>query len=131
MQIPYEIASKSVIPAIRGMISRGLLDRDMTQSQIASALGITQPAVSKYLCEKRGRAIDLDHRNDVKKMADIIAEGIALQKLDRLQVANMIKEVCDHVMRSGYMCSLHFEVDPQIKNTNCKICMEPMIQPAV
>ena len=113
------------------MISRGLLERDMTQSQIASALGITQPAVSKYLWDKRGRAIDLDHRNDVKRMARVIADGIADGKLDRLQVANMIKDLCDHVMRSGYMCSLHFEVDPQVKNTNCKICMEPSVQPSV
>src|ERR1700730_3155182 len=125
MQTPYEIASKSVIPAIRGMISRGLIERDFTQAQIAHALGITQPAVSKYFWDKRGRAINFDQREDVKTMAGVITEGIATGKLNRIQVANMIKETCDHVMRSGYMCDLHFEVDPQIKNSNCKICMEP------
>ncbi|MDA4130674.1 MAG: hypothetical protein OK457_07875 [Thaumarchaeota archaeon] len=125
MQTPYEIAAKSVIPAIRGMISKGLIERDFTQSQIAEALGITQPAVSKYFWEKRGRAIDFDHKEDVKDMADVITEGIATRKLSRIQVANMIKEICDYVMRSGYMCDLHFEVDPQIRNSNCKICMEP------
>ncbi len=125
MQTPYEIAAKSVIPAIRGMISKGLIERDFTQSQIAEALGITQPAVSKYFWEKRGRAIDFDHKEDVKDMADVVTEGIATKKLSRIQVANMIKEICDYVMRSGYMCDLHFEVDPQIKNSNCKICMEP------
>src|ERR1700730_4488062 len=125
MQTPYEIASKSVIPAIRGMISRGLIERDFTQAQIAHALGITQPAVSKYFWDKRGRAIDFDHRNDVKDMTDVITDGIASGKLGGIQVANMIKEICDYVMRSGYMCDLHFEVEPQIKNSNCKICMEP------
>ncbi|MDA4110983.1 MAG: hypothetical protein OK439_00480 [Thaumarchaeota archaeon] len=123
MQTPYEIASKSVIPAIRGMISRGLIEKNFTQSQIAAALGITQPAVSKYFWEKRGRAIDFDHRDDVKNMTEVIADGIAEKKLNRIQVANMIKEICDYVMRSGYMCDLHFEVEPQIKNSNCKICM--------
>ena len=127
MQTPYEIAAKSVIPAIRGMISKGLIERNFTQSQIAEALGITQPAVSKYFWEKRGRAIDFDHKEDVKDMADVVTEGIATRKLSRIQVANMIKEICDYVMRSGYMCDLHFEVDPQIKNSNCKICMEPQI----
>jgi XRE family transcriptional regulator, thiamine biosynthesis regulator len=125
MQTPYEIASKSVIPAIRGMISRGLLERDLTQAQIARALGITQPAVSKYFWEKRGRAIDFDNREDVKNMTEVIAEGIANHKLTNVQVANMIKEICDYVMRSGYMCDLHYEVDPQVKNSNCKICTEP------
>jgi predicted transcriptional regulator len=125
MQTPYEIASKSVIPAIRGMISRGLIERNLTQSQIARALGITQPAVSKYFWDKRGRAIDFDHRDDVKNMTKVVTEGIATEKLNGIQVANMIKEICDYVMRSGYMCDLHFEVEPQIKNSNCKICMEP------
>jgi len=125
MQTPYEIASKSVIPAIRGMISRGLIERNFTQAQVATALGITQPAVSKYFWDKRGRAIDFDHRDDVKNMTEAITDGIAHRKLDRVQVANMIKEICDYVMRSGYMCDLHFEVEPLVKNSNCKICMEP------
>jgi len=128
MQTPYEIASKSVIPAIRGMISRGLIERDLTQSQIASALGITQPAVSKYFWEKRGKAIDFDRRKDVKNMTEIIADGIAENRLTKVQVANMIKEICDYVMRSGYMCDLHYLVDPQAKDSNCKICMEPQSQ---
>jgi predicted transcriptional regulator len=107
------------------MISRGLLQRDLTQTQIAKALGVTQPAVSKYLWEKRGRAIDFDERNDVKEMTNVIADGIANHRLNNVQVANMIKETCDYVMRQGYMCDLHYEVDPQVKNANCKICMEP------
>ena len=110
------------------MISRGLLKRDFTQAQIAYALGITQPAVSKYFWDKRGRAIDLDHRSDVKKMADLIAEGIASESLNRVQVANMIKEMCDYIMRSGYMCDLHYEFDPQAKESNCKICMNSSTQ---
>jgi predicted transcriptional regulator len=124
MQTPYEVASKSVIPAIRGMISRGLIERNFTQLEIARALGITQPAVSKYFWDKRGRAIDFDNRPDVKKMADVITDGIAEGKLSRVQVANLIKEMCDYIMRSGYMCNLHFSIDPQIKDSNCKICME-------
>jgi XRE family transcriptional regulator, thiamine biosynthesis regulator len=124
MQTPYEIASKSVIPAIRGMISKGLIERNFTQAEIAKSLGVTQPAISKYFWSKRGRAIDLERRQDVRKMADVITDGIANHRLGHVQVTNMIKEICDHVMRSGYMCDLHYELDPQIKDLNCKICME-------
>ena len=114
-----------MIPAIRGVVSRALIERHLTQSQIAHALGVTQPAVSKYFSEKRGRAIDFDQHEDVKKMAEIIADGIATRRLNEIQVANMIKELCDYVMRSGYMCELHYEIDPQSKAMNCKMCMEP------
>jgi XRE family transcriptional regulator, thiamine biosynthesis regulator len=125
LQTPYEIAAKSVIPAIRGMIAKSLIDRNMTQTEIAYSLGITQPAVSKYFSEKRGRAIDFDSRGDVLKMTEVIAEGISDHRLNRVQIANMIKEVCDYVMRSGYMCELHYGIDPQTKEMGCKMCMEP------
>ncbi len=96
----------------------------MTQADIAQALGVSQPAISKYFSEKRGKAIDFGSRDDVKQMADVIADGIAASKLNHVQVANMIMEICDYVMRSGYMCELHYEIDPQSKSMNCKICME-------
>ncbi|MHB1909464.1 MAG: transcriptional regulator [Nitrososphaerales archaeon] len=124
MQTPYEIAAKSVIPAIRGIVARSLTEKNMTQAEIARSLGITQPAISKYISEKRGRAIDFDNRDDVKKMAEVIAAGISSHRLNNVQVANLIKELCDHVMRSGYMCELHYEIDPQTKTMNCKMCME-------
>ncbi len=96
----------------------------MTQTDIAESLGITQPAVSKYFSEKRGMAIDFGKREDVKRMAEVVAEGIAAHKLNNIQVTNLIKEICDYVMRSGYMCDLHFEIEPQIREMNCRICME-------
>jgi XRE family transcriptional regulator, thiamine biosynthesis regulator len=125
LQTPYEIASKSVIPAIRGIVARSLIRRNMTQSDIAASLGITQPAVSKYFSEKRGKAIDFGSREDVKKMAEVVADGIESHKLTTVQVTNLIKDICDYVMRSGYMCELHYEIEPEIRDLNCKICMEP------
>ncbi|HKW04651.1 MAG TPA: helix-turn-helix domain-containing protein [Nitrososphaerales archaeon] len=124
MQTPYEIAAKSVIPAIRGIISRSLIEKHMTQAEIARALGITQPAVSKYFSEKRGRAIDFDDHEEVKRMAEVVALGIVSHSMDDIHVANMIKEICDYVMRSGYMCELHYEIDPKSKEMNCTMCMD-------
>ena len=57
-------------------------------------------------------------------MTNVIADGIASKELSSVQVANMMKEVCDYVMHAGYMCDLHFEVDPQVKNMNCRICLD-------
>jgi predicted transcriptional regulator len=124
LQTPYEIAAKSVIPAIRGMIAKSLIDKSMTQAEIAYFLGITQPAVSKYFSEKRGRAIDFDSRSDVLKLTEQIATSISEHRLNRVEISNRIKDVCDYVMRAGYMCELHYEIDPQVKEMNCKMCLE-------
>ena len=108
------------------MISRKLMEKDFTQAEVASTLGVTQPAVSKYISDKRGRAIDFDQLADVRKMIDCIADGIAKRKMDNLQVAIGIKEVCDYVMSSGYMCGFHYDVEPDTKSINCRMCMEPI-----
>jgi predicted transcriptional regulator len=126
LQTPYEVAAKSVIPAIRGMISRKLIERNFTQARVASTLGITQPAVSKYISEKRGKAIDLDEKDDVREMIEQIAEAIEKRNLNHLQVAMTIKQVCDYIMQSGYMCSLHYDVEPETKAMSCTMCMEPV-----
>jgi predicted transcriptional regulator len=124
MQSPYEIAVKSVIPALRGMIARELIKQDMTQAEIAMWLGVTQPAVSKYIGDKRGRAIDFDNLPDICNFVREISEGIMGQRLNSVQVMEMIKGVTDYVMSHGYMCQLHYEIEPMTKALNCKICLQ-------
>ena len=47
MILPEELASKSVIPAIRALIVKRLVEEHgMTQQEAAKLLGVTQPAVS-------------------------------------------------------------------------------------
>jgi predicted transcriptional regulator len=46
---PCENASRYVLPALRANVARLLAKNNYTQKSIAKILGITQPAVSKYL----------------------------------------------------------------------------------
>jgi len=49
---PCENASRYVLPALRANIAKLLLNKKYTQKEIANILGVTQPAVSKYLSSK-------------------------------------------------------------------------------
>ncbi len=49
---PCESASKYVLPAIRANVAKMLSKSNYTQKKIANILGVTQPAVSKYLSDK-------------------------------------------------------------------------------
>lgn len=49
---PCENASKYVLPAIRANIAKMLSKSNYTQKRIANILGVTQPAVSKYLSDR-------------------------------------------------------------------------------
>ncbi|HLQ03907.1 MAG TPA: transcriptional regulator, partial [Nitrososphaerales archaeon] len=77
---PYEIVSRSALPALRAMVSKRLKDRySMTQQQIATRMGITQASVSNYARKARGVMIDLEMDPTVAKAADRVASILAAE----------------------------------------------------
>jgi len=121
--LPDEIASKSVIPAIRAMVVRRLVDKyGMTQQQAAQLLGITQPAVSKYMHKKRGIAIKLEGVSHVDKAANKIAALLVSGKAGQIQVMGKMNEVSIHVRKNRLMCSLHRRLEPGLNLGGCRVC---------
>ncbi len=123
MLLPDEIASKSVIPAIRAMVVRRLVDEHgMTQLQAARLLGITQPAVSKYMHNKRGVAIKLEGVARVDEAASRIAAMLVSGKAGQVQVMGKLNEVSMQVRKSRLMCDLHRRLEPGLNLGSCRIC---------
>ena len=123
MLLPDEIASKSVIPAIRAMVVRKLVDKHgMTQQQAARLLGITQPAVSKYVHKKRGIAISLEGNAQVERAANKIADMLASGRARELQIMGRLNEASMQVRKSRLMCGLHRRLEPYLDLVDCRIC---------
>jgi hypothetical protein len=121
--LPDEIASKSVIPAIRAMVVRRLVAKHgMTQQQAAQLLGITQPAVSKYIHNKRGVAIKLEGIAQVDEAASKIAALLVSGKAGQVQVMSKLNEVSMHVRRRRLMCDLHRRLEPSLNLGSCRVC---------
>ncbi|NYZ79681.1 ArsR family transcriptional regulator, partial [Candidatus Micrarchaeota archaeon] len=71
-----ETAVRDVLPAVRSLLAEEL-SKDMTQEQIADALDLTQPAVSRYLKQSRGiLARELMKKKGVKELIKRTAESI-------------------------------------------------------
>ncbi|MGA8858184.1 MAG: helix-turn-helix domain-containing protein [Candidatus Bathyarchaeia archaeon] len=123
MILPEELASKSVIPAIRALIVKRLVeDHGMTQQQAAKLLGVTQPAVSKYLHEKRGAAIRLTGIRQIDQATTEIAEMVSTQKAQPIEVMSRIEAACKYVRRNRYMCDLHKKLEPGMDTDSCHVC---------
>jgi len=123
MILPEELASKSVIPAIRAMIVKRLVEHHgMTQQEAAKLLGVTQPAVSKYLHEKRGVAIRLGGIEKIERATKDIASLISSRTAQPLQVMSKIEEACEFVRKNRYMCDLHKKLEPNIDVDSCHVC---------
>ncbi len=88
-----EIVVEQVLPTIRVMVVKDLIKRyKLSQVDVAKKLGITQPAVSQYVSDLRGKR-EMEKillkamGKDIKKLADDIANG-------KLKQADVIKQYC-------------------------------------
>ena len=123
MILPEELASKSVIPAIRALVVKRLVEEHgMTQQEAAKLLGVTQPAVSKYLHEKRGAAIKLGGIRAIDEATGEIAELISSRKAPQVEVMSKIEAACDYVRKNRYMCDLHKKLEPSMDINSCHVC---------
>jgi len=123
MILPEELASKSVIPAIRALIVKRLVvEHGMTQQEAAKLLGVTQPAVSKYLHQKRGAAIRLGGIKEVERATSNIADMVSSRKVPAIEVMSKIEETCEYVRRHRFMCDLHKRLEPGMDVNSCHIC---------
>jgi predicted transcriptional regulator len=123
MILPEELASKSVIPAIRALVVKRLVEEHgMTQQQAAKLLGVTQPAVSKYLHQKRGAAIRLNGIKEIDQATGEIANMVSSRRVKPLEVMSKIEAACEYVKRNRYMCDLHKRLEPGIDIEACHIC---------
>jgi uncharacterized protein len=121
---PYEIVSKSALPAFRAMVSKRLTDKyDMTQQEVASRLGVTQASVSNYARKARGTMIDLEIDKNIANAADQVAMVLAADNPDQREALRLMTEVCDYVRYNHLLCSLHEQLEPGFKTEGCYACL--------
>ena len=121
---PYEIVSKSALPAFRAMVSKRLTDDyDLTQQEVAIRLGVTQASVSNYARKARGMMVDLEIDANIAKAADKVAELLASDKPDQREALRLMTEVCDYVRFNHTLCALHEELEPGFKTEGCYACL--------
>jgi len=85
------------LPAIRAAVAEELSNKyDYTQEEIASALGIVQVAVSKYLNKKYSNKIaKLKNYIKEKGLADDIVKSI-IDKQEKEKIENKINLLCEN-----------------------------------
>ncbi|HII71659.1 TPA: hypothetical protein HA265_02800 [Candidatus Woesearchaeota archaeon] len=126
MALPQEIELWHVIPLIRKLLVKDLKKRGLKQKEIASLLGITEPAVSQYIQEKRAKECDLIIPDDVKQSIHeaagrIIANRQAGDVDDRL-VIREINNLSTLFKEKKLICKIHMQKDDSFKE--CNVCYE-------
>lgn len=80
MKSVFEVVSQDVLPSLRALVAKRLMDSGFSQKQIADRLGLSQPAISQYKRDLRGKRTDLfvdypQMLDDANTIAKRVAEG--------------------------------------------------------
>lgn len=124
MELPQEIMVWYVVPAIRKALVVELKDMGLKQKDIAPLLGITAPAVSQYIKDKRAKccctAFDRDPlKSEIRKAAERIK---VQEKPDPAVAVKEIDRLCMMVRESKAICDIHRQKDASLKS--CNICYD-------
>ncbi|MEK6922554.1 MAG: helix-turn-helix domain-containing protein [Nanoarchaeota archaeon] len=99
--MPQEIEVWYILPALRREFSKILVEKGLSQREIAKKLYLTEAAVSQYLHGKRGNDLEFDEitANDIRGSVEIF-----------LKTGNLVGEfqqLCTKIRKSKLLCKIH------------------------
>ncbi len=98
--MPCETATKYLLPALRACIANNLEKKyRLNQVAIASILGVSQAAISKYLAgsdDKKIKRLIADKK--IKRRASIIAKSIVDKKVSNEEIIDVMLKICDELV---------------------------------
>lgn len=119
-----EVVAFEVLPAVRAMVARQLIDRHgLSQKRAAALLGVSQPAISHYKRDLRGWKSGLFRKNPgLRAMAEGIAERMASGEATGQHATMLFCELCKEMRFSGAGCEAHRERYPSL--SSCSLCAD-------
>lgn len=103
MKTPCESASKYLLPSIRSLIAKKLIENyKFTQQNAALRLGMTQSAMSKYLSEKRGAVLDMN--DEIDRLAGGVAKSIYEGKMSQEEFIAQLCNICMKYRKDESIC---------------------------
>jgi|GEM_PF-175188 len=122
--IPCEVASKSVVPALKALMAKELVKRHgLKQEQAAKLLGISQSAVSKYTKQVRGHAIRIRNMEEVQPLVNSLVDLVMEGNFERADFLNFFCQACMTIRKTCIMCPFCQKADQQTKIQSCGFCV--------
>ena len=114
MRFIEEVVVEEFLPTFRSLLAGELRERDLTQSEVADLLGISQSAVSKYA--HGGVEVDDDVAGDdrVRELVETLADGLADGEMTRLQALVETEVLIRRLERGDLLARLHEAAFPPL-----------------
>ncbi len=132
MLLPAEIESKTLIPALRAIIAKKLVEtHNIREEEISKMLGVTQAAISNYVRGTRGDPsliAKLLGQEQVVKMIDILCDELSSDKAYTPASLAKFIGLCNYIKSSLLICEIHHNLESDIDERICKECESMLLK---
>jgi predicted transcriptional regulator len=104
--LPCEVGVKTVLPAIRAVMARVIVEKHgMKEQQAAEILGLSQSAISRYTTKDRGSIITIEDVPEVQILIDQMVNLLLREKSHQtIELLKLFCETCKIIREKGLMC---------------------------
>ncbi len=125
MRPPCENVVRHFLPLLRALVSRDMMTRyGWTQSQIATRLGVTQPAISSYISFLEKKSVEGFNLEELSQVAGEIASGYANNEISLSDSVLEVCQLCIKLKSGGSICARHKLAVSELGSERCEACKE-------
>ncbi|MGC9116792.1 MAG: transcriptional regulator, partial [Conexivisphaera sp.] len=124
---PFELAARYLVPNLRAVTARRLLEGGMSQNEAARRLGVSQPMVRKYAAGAREAVEELARMGIPREAVDAIAGALAdAAARGYWEHVSAMNSIVASILRGGSLCAFHRRIDPRVPE-GCSLCSEVLM----
>jgi predicted transcriptional regulator len=132
MLLPSEIETKTLIPALRAILAKKLMETyNIQEEDISKMLGVTQAAISNYIRGTRGNPeliTKLLSIKEVSEMIDEIASNLSTNMAYTPASLSKFIGLCNYIKSSLLICDIHHNLETNIDEAICKECENMLLK---
>jgi predicted transcriptional regulator len=132
MLLPAEIETKTLIPAIRAILAKKLIEEHhIREEEVSKLLGVTQAAISNYVRGTRGDPVLINKLLEVKEVSEMINDICRnLSSNMAYTPASLSKFIglCNYIKSSLLICDIHHNLETNIDEAICKECENMLLK---
>jgi uncharacterized protein len=132
MLLPVEIETKTLIPALRAILAKKLIEEHkVREEEVSKMLGVTQAAISNYVRGTRGDPELINKLLAVKEVSDMINDicnNLASNMAYTPSSLSKFIGLCNYIKSSLLICDIHHGLEANIDEAVCKECENMLLK---
>jgi predicted transcriptional regulator len=121
--LPCEVGVKAVLPAIRALMARTIIEKHgMKERQAAELLGLSQSAISRYTSKDRGNIITIENVPEVQTLIDQMINLLMYNAHKKNEILELFCQTCKIIREKGLICQLCQEKTGKTDLETCNFC---------